>query len=319
MQYSVKHVTKFKYLGPVRESAMEVRLQPRSDERQKCFSFRLDIEPSSQANSYVDHAGNVVHYFDIAAQHAELRLESRAVVDVVRPVIPTEDDSTSWELLDRSVETGDFWDYLHESQFIRQSEALMLLADTIDLARRQPPLSLLRELSRQIYSGFEYQPLTTHANSPIDEALENRAGVCQDFAHIFIALARRLGIPCRYVSGYLYHRSVDHDRSAQDASHAWVEAYLPEFGWLGLDPTNNIVAGDRHIVIAVGRDYADVPPTKGVFKGIGASELQVGVRVVPATSDERQNDELPLANMPHIKTPEEEAAFEEYQQQQQQQ
>ncbi len=130
--------------------------------------------------------------------------------------------------------------------------------------------------------------------SPIDEALRLRAGVCQDFAHVMVALVGRLGIPCRCVSGYLHHSGEDHDRSGDDASHAWVEAFLPELGWLGLDPTNARVAGDRYIRVAVGRDYADVPPTHGVFEGGAKSELSVAVRVkpgaVPAPPDQSQQE-----------------------------
>jgi transglutaminase-like putative cysteine protease len=122
-------------------------------------------------------------------------------------------------------------------------------------------------------------------DSPIDDALKARRGVCQDFAHILIGLVRQLGVPCRYVSGYLFHQDGGNVlRSADGATHAWVEAHLPEVGWVGFDPTNNLVAGDHHIRVAIGRDYADVPPTRGVFKGESAmrSELSVAVAVGPA-------------------------------------
>ncbi len=119
-------------------------------------------------------------------------------------------------------------------------------------------------------------------DSPVDDALRNRKGVCQDYAHIMIALVRRMGIPCRYVSGYLFHKAGSKTRSTEGATHAWVEAYLPELGWLGLDPTNNVIADESHVRTAVGRDYADVPPTRGVFKGDASSELTVAVRVTPS-------------------------------------
>ena len=119
----------------------------------------------------------------------------------------------------------------------------------------------------------------TRVDSPIDVALENRQGVCQDYTHIMIAMVRALGIPCRYVSGYLFHRAQSLDRSAADASHAWPEAYLPELGWVGFDPTNDVLVGGRHIRVAVGRDYADVPPTRGVFRGDAETDLSVAVQV----------------------------------------
>jgi transglutaminase-like putative cysteine protease len=116
-------------------------------------------------------------------------------------------------------------------------------------------------------------------NSPIEVSLDSRQGVCQDFSHIMIAVVRNLGIPCRYVSGYLYHDQLHHDRSAEGATHAWVEALLPGLGWVGFDPTNGVIAGSRHIKTAIGRDYADVPPTIGTMKGRTETELQVRVRV----------------------------------------
>ena len=153
------------------------------------------------------------------------------------------------------------------------------LAAELQVDRRDDPLTTLLRLNRSLYEVFSYVPQSTKVNSSIDVAIEHRRGVCQDFSHIMIALVRRLGIPCRYVSGYLYHVKENHDRSEDDASHAWVEAYLPGLCWRGFDPTNNLVVGERHIRVAAGRDYADVPPTRGVFKGQAASELGVSVSV----------------------------------------
>jgi transglutaminase-like putative cysteine protease len=133
------------------------------------------------------------------------------------------------------------------------------LSQELKLERRGDPLSLLREIKAAIYESFDYKPQSTSVDSPIDDALRMRVGVCQDFAHIMIALARELKIPCRYVSGYLFHEDNGYDRSASGATHAWAEAYLPELGWVGFDPTNNLIVGERHIRTAVGRDYADVP------------------------------------------------------------
>jgi transglutaminase-like putative cysteine protease len=141
---------------------------------------------------------------------------------------------------------------------------------------------LLTELNSAVCSAISYVPKSTRVDSPVDDALRNRQGVCQDFAHIMLTLVRRLGIPCRYVSGYLFHKAGDHIRSTEGATHAWVETYLPGIGWTGFDPTNNILAGEHHVRTGVGRDYADVPPTRGVFKGEASSELTVAVRVAPS-------------------------------------
>jgi transglutaminase-like putative cysteine protease len=152
----------------------------------------------------------------------------------------------------------------------------------------------LRELNQRLYDWFEYVPKSTKVDSPIDHAIETRQGVCQDFAHIMIALVRRLKIPCRYVSGYLYRRAQDHDRSVVDATHAWVEAFLPPLGWVGFDPTNCLLAGDRHIRTAIGRDYADVPPTRGIFRGHTPSELSVAVRVTASVEPPELEQGLPV-------------------------
>ena len=168
------------------------------------------------------------------------------------------------------------------SRFATPTDLLRELARELNFQRRDDPLSLLRELTAALHDAFEYSPQSTEVDSLIDEALLNRRGVCQDLAHIMITLVRGVSIPCRYVSGYLFHRVEDKDRSAGDATHAWVEARLPGLGWVGFDPTNNLIAGERHIRVAIGRDYSDVPPTRGVFKGEAKSELSVAVQVAPA-------------------------------------
>ena len=187
---------------------------------------------------------------------------------------------------------GDFWEALAPSTLVSPTPRLLELARTWDIRRRDDPLALLSEINNRIYRTFKYVPQSTTVDSAIDDALAIGQGVCQDFTHIMIALVRELRIPCRYVSGYLFHRAgasersdsdrSDPDRSAEDAMHAWVEAYLPDLGWVGFDPTNNVLAGERHIRVAVGRDYADVPPTRGVFRGGGDSELCVAVQVYRA-------------------------------------
>lgn len=149
---------------------------------------------------------------------------------------------------------------------------------------------MLKALNQNIYQTFDYVSQNTQVDSLIDETIINRQGVCQDFTHVIIALARQLGVLCRYVSGYLFHRLEDHNRSAEDANHAWLETFLPGLDWVGFDPTNNLLASERHIKVVVGRDYADVPPARGVFVGNAKENLDVGVRVVmadaPAESDE---------------------------------
>jgi transglutaminase-like putative cysteine protease len=176
---------------------------------------------------------------------------------------------------------GDHWPMLQPSHYARSHPLLDQLARElgIDEVAGRDPLTLLNDVGDGINRAFDYAKKTTGVNSPIEVSLESRQGVCQDFSHIMIAVVRRLRIPCRYVSGYLYHDEQHHDRSADGATHAWVEALLPGLGWVGFDPTNGGISGSRHIRTAVGRDYADVPPTIGTMKGKSDAELQVRVRV----------------------------------------
>jgi transglutaminase-like putative cysteine protease len=167
-----------------------------------------------------------------------------------------------------------------------------------------------------MFRRFEYSPRSTRVDSPIDDALKTRRGVCQDFSHIFIALARGIGVPCRYVSGYLFHQGAE-DRSSDGATHAWAEVFLPDLGWIGFDPTNNLIARERHIRVAVGRDYADVPPTRGVYKGLAGMKSELAVAVNVGTAHPVASGEtLPL--MPFISRDAAAPIFDSEQRQQQQ-
>ena len=281
--YSVRHTTIFRYEPAVRESVMEVRLQPRSDGDQRCLNFALEIEPGANVMQYRDFAGNTVHHFDIAGRHSRVNVSAQSSVEVQTPPALRPEDSGKWADLDALVADGDYWEMLLPSHFVHFSDQLDHLAKELECERRADPLSLLTGLNEAIYKRFAYVPNSTKVDSPIEEALQSRQGVCQDFAHIMIALVRRMKIPCRYVSGYMFHRDPDEkDRSLEGASHAWVEALMPRVGWVAFDPTNNLVGADRHIRVAIGRDYADVPPTRGVYKGEAQSELSVVVTVSPA-------------------------------------
>jgi transglutaminase-like putative cysteine protease len=283
MIYSVRHVTTFAYEPAIRESVMEVRVQPRSEAQQRCLTFSLDCSPSTNIMVYRDFLGNTVHHFDIPGRHNQLRVTAQAVVEVQPPSAPQVSDVGTWEDLDAQMGRDDYWEMLLPSRFARPTDLLQALARELALERRGNPLERLLELNLALYEAFEYVPNSTQVDSPIDDALRTRQGVCQDLAHIMIALVRSLQIPCRYVSGYLYHGKNGHeDRSPEGATHAWVEAFLPGPGWLAFDPTNNLIGSERHIRVAIGRDYADVPPTRGVYKGEAESELGVTVVVAPA-------------------------------------
>jgi transglutaminase-like putative cysteine protease len=293
MIYSVLHTTTFSYHPAVRESVMEVRLQPRSDGPQHCLTFQLDVTPSANIMQYRDFMGNTVHHFDIAGNHSEVKVAARSSVEVQSAPPPNSADAGSWSDLDLAIAdpsatpstNEDYWEMLLPSQFAKSTPQLDALAHDLRCERRDTPLQLLTELNQSIYESFDYVPNSTHVNSPIDDALHSRQGVCQDFAHIMIALVRPLRIPCRYVSGYMFHRDEFKEkeyRSLEGASHAWIEAVIPNLGWIAFDPTNNLIGADRHIRVALGRDYADVPPTRGVHKGEAQSALSVSVTVSPS-------------------------------------
>jgi transglutaminase-like putative cysteine protease len=285
MFYAVRHFTRYRYSRPVWQSIMEVRMHPRSEHMQRCFTFQLSVSPRARIFSYPDHLTNMVHHFDIPAPHKQLTIIVDALIEVDEPeALPADLGPDAWAELDRLIQLEDYWDMLRPSHFARPSPALDALARELDVVSRgdRDPLILLQTLNTQLYHAFDYVQQSTKVDSPIEEALEKRQGVCQDFAHIMIALVRGLGIPCRYVSGYLHHEPWHTDRSAEGATHAWLEAVLPGLGWVGFDPTNNLPAGIRHIRTAIGRDYADVAPTVGRMKGNAETELQVRVRVTPS-------------------------------------
>jgi transglutaminase-like putative cysteine protease len=287
--YSVRHTTTFRYEPAVRESVMEVHLHPRSDGDQRCLNFTLNVEPRANIMQYRDFLGNTVHHFDIAGSHTQVKVSAKSTVEVQTVTAPRASDAGDWADLDALIDGGDYWEMLLPSHFARSSDPLDKLAKELGCQRRGNPFALMTELNEAIYQMFAYVPESTKVDSPIEEALLARQGVCQDFAHIMIALVRPLNIPCRYLSGYMFHRAdpedgTEKDRSLEGASHAWVEALMPSLGWVAFDPTNNLVGAARHIRVAIGRDYADVPPTRGVYKGEARSELSVAVAVTPADS-----------------------------------
>lgn len=294
MFYSIRHSTRFRYSDAVRQSVMEAMMHPRSEGGQSVRQFEINTEPRARVFVRRDFLGNLVHHFDVPGAHETLAIVTESLVEVSAPrLLPLFGHTSDWKALDEMARAGDLWDYLHPSRFCHMTPLLREFAEEIGWARRDDPISLVQSLNKTIYEKFAYVQQTTRADSPIDEALEARQGVCQDFTHIMIALLREIQIPARYVSGYLYHRKDTQDRSVADATHAWCEVLLPGYNWIGLDPTNNLLATERHIRTAIGRDYSDVPPTRGSYiktRGKGTGEMKVAVHVTPA--DEPRPEEL---------------------------
>jgi transglutaminase-like putative cysteine protease len=293
--YSIRHLTRFRYKDPVSESIMETRMHPRSDHNQHCLSFSLSVSPRCRVFSYRDQYGNNVQHFDIPGEHDQLVIVAESLVEQQAQVdVPAFLSPDAWDALDAMVADGDYGEMLLPSTFAQPTPALLEMARKLNVVRRDDPLMVVHELNRSIYEYFEYVPRSTRVDSPIDEAIASHQGVCQDFAHTMIALLRHIGIPARYVSGYLYRSREDHDRSTPDVSHAWVEVLLPHLNWVGLDPTNDLIAYNRHIRTAVGRDYADVPPTHGIFRGKTDSELYVAVHVEASMDPPPLDRKLPI-------------------------
>jgi transglutaminase-like putative cysteine protease len=278
--YSISHLTRYTYSEFITASFMEVRMRPRSDDRQTCTSFNIKLSPAARVLSYQDYLQNTIHFFDIPGAHHQLAINVESVVEVrPRPDLPEALPPLAWDALHVDRFDRDCYDMLQPGHFTTPTDLTRAFAVELGVGRRDDPLTALSALNTAIYHAMDYEQSVTTVDSPVDVALASRKGVCQDFAHIMATLVRGLEIPCRYVSGYLFHHVDNVERSAPDASHAWVEAWLPELGWVGFDPTNNVLCGDRHIRVCVGLDYADTAPTRGVFTGDAETSLEVNVRV----------------------------------------
>jgi transglutaminase-like putative cysteine protease len=306
MRLEIIHETRYTYSSLVRESVMELWLQPLTLPLQRLVGFEIVTDPRAKMMTYRDWLGNIVYHFDVPAKHSELTIRSRAMVETYPRAddLPERMDAGAWMRLRSDKVQSQFYDMVQPSKYVEGSGHLEQFMAEHDLTQLPPdPLTGLRVLNREIFGAFEYVPGFTAADSPIDAALEHRKGVCQDFAHIMLAVARHWGIPSRYVSGYLARKADDTGfRSVPDASHAWVECFLPGFGWVGFDPTNDMMAGERHVVAAYGRDYGDVPPTRGVLKGDAQSVLEVDVEVRERARLELDSDFLKVVRTPRSRT-----------------
>jgi transglutaminase-like putative cysteine protease len=285
MLYAIRHFMRYRYSPFVWQSMMEVRMHPRSEGNQRCFVFQLSVNPRARIFGYTDSYGNLVHHFDLPSRHGQLTIISDALVNIdAQPLVPELMAYEGWSDLGQLVEKKDYWDMLMPSHFARPSAELEELAKEIGATERdgRSPLAFLQDLAAGVHRSLSFVKKSTAVSSPIAHVLRSRQGVCQDFAHVMIALVRNAKIPCRYVSGYLYNSSENGHPSADGATHAWVEALVPGVSWVGFDPTINRPVGEGHIRIAIGRDYANVPPTMGVMKGKADTQLQVRVRVTPS-------------------------------------
>jgi transglutaminase-like putative cysteine protease len=321
-RYRLLHITEFQYDGPVSESYNEVRLRPMQDEMQSCLSFRLTTVPVSSCSAHLDFFGNWVHQFNVLPEHRMLRVETESVVLVQAPEPLNDRGITLAELSERRDEIADdFYDLITPTDYTPHVAALTPIILAAEEESGGTALGFIQAASARIHNHFRYEKGATQVKSTVVDALATGAGVCQDFAHILIAVARSRGLPARYVSGYLVpRRTAEPGASVEEviggqASHAWMEAYVPDIGWLGMDPTFGKPVGIQHIRVAYGRDYGDAAPVRGVYKGHAGQRLSVDVRVRPALDDEGCEHLQETAAGPAI----EPASMEPPQQQQQQQ
>ena len=278
--YHVEHVSRYTYSSPIRHCMLSLCLQPRSDAQQRLLAFDLTTTPPAASNTETDVFGNTKHVLNVHGEHGSLELVTRSTVERDRPAPPPDSlGAGAWEEVRSWRDAFDLWDFTRPSVYARPSPALAAFVDELNIAAGDDPLESLLRLSDTLHRSFRYVPGSTSAASPIEETLESRKGVCQDYAHVMIAIARSWRVPARYVSGYLYVASQDGEEATQYASHAWVECRLPGLGWVGFDPTNRCLADERHISVGVGRDYHDVAPVRGIFLGGGSTRLEVEVRV----------------------------------------
>lgn len=276
LRYQVRHRTLFEYAAPVSGSVNTVHLEPRPFPFQRTLSCLIKVLPATRLRRSADLLHNIIHHFEVAQPHDRLEIESHLRIQN----LPLEISGASAHATaaDYSDDQRDLiHPYLLPSSYIPTShliyqQALELTGGIASLHDRA--LAVMR----WVHASFLYQPHATQVSTRLLEAWELRRGVCQDFSHVMIGLCRSVGIPCRYASGYLYNGPLDRLLGAQ-ASHAWAEVYLPFVGWVGYDPTNDTMADERYIKVAIGRDYHDVAPIRGRYRGTGDSCMSVEVEV----------------------------------------
>jgi transglutaminase-like putative cysteine protease len=264
MKLEIVHSTRYRYTGPIAETVMEVRLRPMDGNGQRCLDFRLELSHGVKPRTYVDGYGNHVHYFNLVKPHAGLSVISRSTVETGLGLDP---DPGEELVLD----------------FLRFRAPVKDVGGVRELARRHAipdassPVEVehaLDELTLAISRDFTYDRTVTNVYSAVDDVLALRAGVCQDFAHLFIAVARAMGVPTRYVSGYIHTPG----EKAAAASHAWAEAWVAGRGWIGFDATHPVRTTPHHVRLAVGRDYTDAAPTRGVYVGSATGAMAISVK-----------------------------------------
>jgi transglutaminase-like putative cysteine protease len=287
VKYVVRHVTRYRYAETVTNSQHDLHLLPRDLAHQRCLSSGLEVSPTpSVCQERVDYFGNRATHLVLAVAHSTLTVVAQSRVVVASPGAISVDDDVAWEAAAAEVAQGRVDLHAQEMAFpspfvVPWRELCAYARDSFPSGR--PTLQGCLALMARLHADFTYDPRATTIATPLDEVFAKRRGVCQDFSHLMIACLRGLGLSARYVSGYLVTAPPPGQPRlvGADASHAWLSVFSPRFGFVDLDPTNNTVVGDRHITLAIGRDFGDVTPLRGVILGGGRHDLHVAVDVVP--------------------------------------
>jgi len=277
--FYIKHNTKYSYSDKVIDGATFIRLHPINDAFQKVNSHLLSITNDPFIETFFDFFYNRVGTFMVTEPHYELSITSEIEVETRGRLFPDDsvDIERQWENLDSIKHNVAFIDFLRYKKFDGSPEANEIIKAK-NLKSKSPYKAVL-ELCEYVYDNFKYKIGVTNIHSELDDIWKLKAGVCQDFTNILLQMVRMLGIPARYISGYICPN--DEITRGEGATHAWIEAYIPFYGWLGIDLTNNAIADENHVKLAIGRNYSDCSPVKGVFKGNVESQMEVSVEVKP--------------------------------------
>lgn len=272
MRWDIQHTTRYEYAAPVRDSFNECHLQPVSDAHQHVESFSLNISPAAKVRSYHDFYSNVIHHFDIADPHSVLEVNSRLIVETRSGAwLSMNDRPAPLARLNEALRGERAYDFILASRYVDLSPETWRLA--VDATQGEEDIwQCALKLMRFVHQHLAYESCSTSVNTHMREVLAARRGVCQDFAHVMLGLCRTLKIPALYVSGYLATEKAS-------ATHAWTEVMIPGAGWQALDPTHNCQPGETYVKIGVGRDYADVPPVSGTYKGTTEHRMTVDVKI----------------------------------------
>ena len=281
--YLVRHDMEFRYDAPVGRSVTTLHVSPVRNRRQVLQDISIHTDPPGAVFEFRGPFGNRGHFFDRHGGHRKLTIRVRSSVEVAPPApLPAQLAPDSWEAMRNESATPDHWLMLQESRFVRMSPSLARFVSRNRIDRGADLLTSIRQLRSTLYRVFKYAPGSTVVDSPIEHILETGQGVCQDYAHVMASILRSWGVPTRYASGYL---GPDGHGDSHSQSHAWVESWLPGIGWRGFDPANDCDCDERHIRVAVGRDYGDVPPVRGTFRGNADSTLYTEVSVTREEPD----------------------------------